>query len=130
MEKEIKPYTMKKIAIWAMTGWQCPSSKSIVRAVLDDDDANLKPYPQDFYDFYRCSKLIEYIPEIKNEAFERLKNLSNQWRQLIDRWDEISKVYDICLSEHPSKRTNEKCTNCDPDGKVESIISSIVNDNP
>lgn len=44
--------------------------------------------PHDPSDFYRCYKLVEAVPEIKDK-FYLLANTSNKWKVIIDKWDSL-----------------------------------------
>lgn len=46
-------------------------------------------HPQDPSDFHRCYKLLQTIPEWKQELY-KIKNLSPIWNRLIDNWDKLT----------------------------------------
>ena len=49
-------------------------------------------HPHDPGDFKRCWKLLEAIPEWKNDL-HKLKSLSPAWSNLVDNWDKLTEMY-------------------------------------
>ncbi len=50
-------------------------------------------YPYDPDDFSRCYKLLEVVPEWKSEL-NKLKPLCQEWSNLIDNWDELTRMFE------------------------------------
>lgn len=59
--------------------------------------------PQDPSDFIRCRKLIDSVPEIKDE-FHRMSSCSPAWGRLVDQWNELCDMLD---SECPNRKNGE-----------------------
>lgn len=53
----------------------------------------MKSHPHDPADFMRCLKLLDACPEFK-PLMCKMKGVSPVWRALVDRWDEIQKVFE------------------------------------
>lgn len=80
-----------KVLNWLATGQVGESSKAMAYAVIDMD-VNLKSHPYDPADFNRCLMLLEAVPEARNN-FDKVAALSETWKKLIDRWDEVEKCF-------------------------------------
>jgi hypothetical protein len=50
-------------------------------------------HPCDPDDFSRCYKLLEIIPEWKNEL-HKMKAISPVWSNLVDNWDKLNEFYE------------------------------------
>ena len=71
---------------WFLTGRVGLSSQAMVGAVLEipaNDD-----HPHDPDDLNRCLKLLAFAPGVRKH-FDKIAKLSDTWRRLINRWDEI-----------------------------------------
>lgn len=75
---------------WLLHGEHGISSKNMF-AVLSGgyskSDGKLMT-PSDPSDFNRCSKLLQAIPQWKNEL-NKLKQVSETWSKLVDNWDKL-----------------------------------------
>ena len=76
---------------WLLTGDRGISSETIFGAISGLWINRNQYPPSDPSDFYRCYKLIKEVPEWKNELYKVAK-LSNTWRNVIDKWNELSKL--------------------------------------
>lgn len=57
-------------------------------------------HPLDADDFSRCVKLLDAVPEYRKDL-EKMRDKSDHWSQLLDRWDVAEKAYregnyDVC----------------------------------
>ena len=50
-------------------------------------------HPSDPDDFSRCYKLLQAVPEWKEELY-KLKLLSKLWSNLVDNWDKLTEMYE------------------------------------
>jgi hypothetical protein len=58
-------------------------------------------HPHDPDDFKRCYKLLETVPEWKCKSYmNKLKDLSPQWKNLVDNWDKLTEMYEQNVSEN------------------------------
>lgn len=48
-------------------------------------------HPRDPSDFYRCHKLLEAVPEFREEM-HRMKSVSPVWSALVDNWDKLTEM--------------------------------------
>jgi hypothetical protein len=55
-------------------------------------------YPLDPFDFGRCLRLLEAVPEL-HPHLARAADISRQWAALVARWEELEGLY---REEHPS----------------------------
>jgi len=84
---------IEKANWWIRNGRIGDSSKTMWNCLIGNKDFKIN-YPYDPDDFSRCYKLLEAVPEWKKEL-GRLKILSVQWSNLIDNWDELTKMYEL-----------------------------------
>lgn len=80
----------KKIGAWLINGETGLSSKAMAAVALDVGSDGSHPYDPD--DLNRCLKLIDKIPEIK-QHFDEIAQLSNTWRLMIAKWDELESLF-------------------------------------
>lgn len=83
-----------KILEWFATGQVGLSSKSMALAVLEmpqdlEWGAN---HPLDPDDLNRCLLLLEAVPEIR-QHMGKIAALSETWRKLVERWDEVEQCF-------------------------------------
>lgn len=90
----------RRLCDWYASGDTGLSSKAIARAAL-----GLQPretsgrmgddlfYPVDWFDFGRCRRLIQQVPEAQN-GLSRLAVYSAPWRYISQNWEEMVRLYD------------------------------------
>lgn len=79
---------------WIKEGEQGKSSIAMWRCFMDSYSPNDQwDNPSDPDDFKRCYKLLQAIPEWKNQ-FNKLKKLSPQWNNLVDNWDKLTEMFE------------------------------------
>jgi hypothetical protein len=75
------------IARWLLEGKPGVSSKAMASVAL-----GLVPkdhcHPLDLYDFNRCIKLVDAVPDVRG-WFHEIRLLSPQWAAVIDNWDRL-----------------------------------------
>ena len=85
-----------KILMWLAEGETGQSSVAMAFAAID------KPcktdYPHDPGDFYRCLKLVEQVPEIKDQ-FHKVAEINSFWRKIIENWDTLSDLLNEEIKE-------------------------------
>lgn len=86
--KDIK----EKAMWWISNGEVGMSSKTIWNCLIGNKNFPIN-HPYDPDDFSRCYKLLQIVPEWKNELY-KLKELSTQWSNLVDNWDKLTKMYE------------------------------------
>ena len=81
----------KEVMHWLGNGRVGLSSKAMAFAVagVEIDDHS---HPYDPSDLNRCLLFLEHVPEARN-YFESIAKLSETWRDLISRWDEVEKTF-------------------------------------
>jgi hypothetical protein len=85
---------MTKAEWWLANGEHGMSSITMCRTLMGDPMAG-RNYPYDPDDFSRCYKLLQAVPEWKGvREMQRLKKISPEWSNLIDNWDELTKMYE------------------------------------
>jgi hypothetical protein len=77
----------EKAMFWLANGHVGMSSKTMFNCLIGHKDFAIN-HPYDPDDFSRCWKLLEAVPEWKNEL-HKLKPLSKQWSKLVDNWDKL-----------------------------------------
>jgi len=81
----------KKIINWLANGETGMSSEAIAFKMLGVEKGQSFA-PCDPSDFKRCLKLILAVPEIRPRLNE-MKEVSEYWSKLIDRWDEVETCF-------------------------------------
>lgn len=76
-----------KVLDWLFTGEVGLSSERIARHMLGYQGEPYS-YPYDQWDFGRCVKLLNAIPELR-ERLSEMAAVSSQWAGLVAQWDEI-----------------------------------------
>lgn len=79
---------------WFANGQTGLSSKAMAFAAVGIEYSHRysADHPSDPADFNRCLLLLEAIPEVRNH-FDKVAELSNIWRALVARWDEVEKCF-------------------------------------
>ena len=80
-----------KCMSWLAKGETGTSSKTMVFCACDIDYED-QCHPLDPSDLNRCIKTVKAIPEIKH-AFKKIAKLSDEWRRVIQHWDELSGLF-------------------------------------
>lgn len=79
---------------WIANGRHGMSSKTMWACFMGQTDFRVN-YPHDPDDFSRAYKLLQAVPEWKAPEFlNMLKPLCKQWNNLIENWDELTKMYE------------------------------------
>ena len=86
--KDIK----EKAMWWIANGHVGMSSKTMWNCLIGNKDFPIN-HPYDPDDFSRCYKLLQAVPEWKNEL-HKLKPLSKAWSNLVDNWDKLTEMYE------------------------------------
>jgi hypothetical protein len=76
---------------WLARGEAGTSSKTMAFCACDIEYED-QCHPLDPADLNRCIKVVESIPEIR-KAFEKIAKLSDDWRRVIDHWDELAGLF-------------------------------------
>ena len=82
----------EKAMFWLANGHVGMSSRTMFNCLIGNKDFAIN-HPYDPDDFSRCWKLLEAVPEWKNEL-HKLKPLSKQWSNLVDNWDKLTEFYE------------------------------------
>ena len=78
---------------WIASGDRGASSETIVTKLAGIDLAHgCSCEPHDPSDFRRCLLLLDAVPELKSKL-DKMKEVSNYWRLLIENWNELEKMY-------------------------------------
>lgn len=91
--RQVEPHVSTindKILLWMATGQVGASSQAMAFAAIDFP--NDKSHPYDPSDFNRCLLLLADVPEIR-DRFDKIADLSDTWKKLIDRWNEIEQCF-------------------------------------
>jgi len=87
---------MNNIIEW-LNGEDTGMSSRFMVAVLTGtkwvDDFDAQPHPHDVSDFGRCYRMLNAIPQFKNDL-DKLKPYGDVWPKLIDNWDEMTRLYE------------------------------------
>lgn len=82
----------EKAMWWIVNGHVGMSSKTMWNCLIGKKDFPVN-HPYDPDDFSRCYKLLQAVPEWKNEL-QKLKPLSKAWNNLVDNWDKLTEMYE------------------------------------
>ena len=82
---------------WSLNGQKGMSSETMFGLFMGVKDFRIN-HPHDPDDFSRCYKLLEIVPEWKQEL-HKLKSLSPAWSNLVDNWDELTIMYEQNVKE-------------------------------
>jgi hypothetical protein len=77
---------------WIANGEVGMSSKTMWNCFMGSANYPIN-YPDDPDDFSRCYKLLEAVPEWKNEL-HKLKPLSEAWNNLVENWDKLTEMFE------------------------------------
>lgn len=87
----------EKAMFWMATGEHGSSSKAMWSCLMHiKSPDNSHPYDPD--DFKRCWKLLNTVPEWKQQL-HKLKPLSKAWSNLVDNWDKLTAMYEQNIKE-------------------------------
>jgi hypothetical protein len=78
---------------WYENGERGASSMAIWNCFMREEGKRTVDHPYDPDDFKRCYKLLQIVPEWK-EQISRLKTLSIQWSNLADNWDKLTEMFE------------------------------------
>jgi len=88
--------TVQQKAMWWISNGEVGlSSKTMWNCFMGNTDFRIN-HPYDPDDFSRCYKLLEAIPEWKNQL-HKLIPLSEEWKNLVDNWDKLTEFYEDML---------------------------------
>lgn len=90
--------TYKKAMHWIGTGRVGMSSKTMWNCLIGNENFQIY-HPCDPDDFSRCYKLLEAVPEWKQEL-HKLKPLSKAWGNLVDNWERLTEMYELNTKEN------------------------------
>jgi hypothetical protein len=98
MEGDTRPIGERLVGV-LMTG---ASSTALLARMLgaSPDDATFG-HPHDPSDFGRCHRLLEHVPEWRTRLPE-MAACSAYWAALVDRWDEITALHAVVVSDYSS----------------------------
>lgn len=99
----------EKATWWLVNGETGASSKTMYNCLIGNKDYAIN-HPYDPDDFKRCYKLLNTVPEWKNDM-HKLRQLSPVWSSLVDNWDTLTEMYEL------NEKTNWK--NCKQIGMYE-----------
>lgn len=94
---DLSKSVQEKAMWWIANGEHGNSSKTMWNCFMGNKDFRIN-HPYDPDDFSRCYKLLEAVPEWKNEL-EKLKPLSFSWSNLVDNWDKLTDMYEINVKD-------------------------------
>ncbi len=90
----------EKASWWVANGSHGMSSKTMWACFMGQTDFRVN-YPHDPDDFSRAYKLLEAVPEWKDQKYmNRLKPLCKQWENLVNNWDALTQMYEKNVSEN------------------------------
>lgn len=81
---------------WLVTGETGTSSKTILAVMTGNVEGKRSLdycVPLDASDFGRCKKLLNAIPEWR-EQLPKVAEVFPQWRLLVELWDSLDRLYD------------------------------------
>lgn len=79
---------------WLASGDRGVSSNTIFETITGINTGEKRQdYPYDPADFRRCLRLLDACPEFK-PLLCKMKGVSPVWRALVDRWDDLQKVFE------------------------------------
>lgn len=87
----------EKAMWWIANGEHGMSSKTMWNCLMGNKDFPVN-HPYDPDDFKRCYKLLETVPEWKQQM-HKLKALSNAWSNLVYNWDKLTEMYEQNVKE-------------------------------
>lgn len=77
---------------WISNGERGMSSETMWNCLMGNKDFPIN-HPYDPDDFKRCYRLLEAVPEWKNDLI-KLKSLSKAWFNLVENWDKLTEMYE------------------------------------
>lgn len=91
-EADLRLSMLARAYWWMENGETGMSSKTMWFCLMGQKVSKIN-HPDDPYDFSRCWKLLECVPEWKAEL-DKLKPLSKAWSNLVDNWDKLNEFYE------------------------------------
>jgi hypothetical protein len=88
------------------TGVSSETMAAVAMGVKKKDSFGNSP-PWDSYDFGRCHRLLQAVPEVR-EVFPEIAKLSPVFAALIEQWDELSAIYVAGLPDKWNKKLNAR----------------------
>ena len=82
----------EKAMWWIANGETGMSSKTMWNCLIGNSNFPIN-HPYDPDDFSRCYKLLQAVPEWKNELY-KLKPLSKSWNNLVENWDKLTGMFE------------------------------------
>jgi len=107
---------VKRAMWWIANGERGLSSETMWNCLIGNLDYPIH-HPYDPDDFGRCHKLLQTIPEWKNELY-RLCKLSAEWNNLVINWDKLTEMYE--------KNVGENCKHYKENGMYDFMQSLII----
>jgi hypothetical protein len=89
---KITKEVLLKVMTWQYTSENTGLSSECMAAVLCGIETKSKTAPCDPSDFNRCLQLLKFAPELKSRL-HLMKQVSKQWKALVENWDEIEKCF-------------------------------------
>jgi hypothetical protein len=84
---------------WRTHGEQGVSSKTMFKYIGGIDiTGGRESHPHDPDDFKRCYKLLQAIPQFK-QNLHLMKEVSPVWSKLVDNWDKLTEMYEQNVKE-------------------------------
>lgn len=97
--------TIDRVTHWLLIGDTGRSSMCMLANFYSHENVkNLNIYegvvhPYDSADFYRCHKLLEAVPEFR-EQLPIMRNVSPYWNTLVDHWSELEELLQADLADN------------------------------
>lgn len=88
----------EKALWWLQNGERGMSSEAMCFCLMGKPMGNVS-HPYDPDDFKRCYKLLQAVPEWKDQL-HRLKTLSPAWSKLVDNWGRLTEMYERNVKEN------------------------------
>lgn len=102
---------LSKAMHWLINGETGLSSECMMATILNGGpiSGNYKArfHPLDPADFERCIKLLEAVPELRENLIV-MKDVSLKWATLIDHWDELENLYNQERNQRSAPKLYER----------------------
>lgn len=83
---------------WLVNGERGMSSETMFYYFTGRRIGRYETTPSDPDDFKRCYKLLQAVPQWKNEL-EKLRKGGDVWSKLVDNWDKLTEMYEQNVRE-------------------------------